>query len=100
MKNSFSLTQGPWYAVATSIESNKPNCFTVTFHCEYKVEGLYEAERNAKVAAAGFELLQALEYLMAIVDANDEPKYVTMQLAPEYFNYARAAIAKARGLIK
>lgn len=59
-----------------------------------------EMHANANLIAAAPDLLEALEYLMRIVDSSGDESYVQIHLAPEFFEPARAAIAKAKGQTK
>ena len=76
-------TPGRWHAVEWHIDSNKPSCFSVMFHCERGLADLREIERNALLLQAAPELLTAAIEWME--DPLGDP------------NPLRSAIAKAQG---
>jgi hypothetical protein len=89
-------TPGSWYW-----DFNRDGGFSL--RSEVEGEPIMD-ERNCPLIedrvliAAAPDLLGALEYLMRIVDSSGDERYVQVQLTPEFFEPARAAIARARGL--
>jgi hypothetical protein len=94
-------TAGPWAKAETRTEG-----FVITSRTELIVHSIDEyghygpikSSANADLIAAAPDILEALEYLMCIADRSGDEQYVQIQLAPEFFELARKAIARARGL--
>jgi hypothetical protein len=95
-------TAGPWfrdkYGHVVDGEGKDINFRGVSTLCSGDPARLAEAEANTTLAASSHALLSALEDLMRIVDNSGDEQYVTIQLTPEFFEPARAAISRARGL--
>lgn len=93
-------TPGPWKKVfvINNFEVQNASGKCVADAWSYDIdEDQDQMVANANLIAAAPDLLESLEYLMAIIAQQGDERYLTISLTPEYFDAARKAIARAKG---
>lgn len=93
-------TPGPWFADSSFVGSHSIDRFFIKCNSKDLPNGVAEAEANARLIATAPDLLAALQTCARAYEDSvpaDQKWTLGTNLAPDWYKFARAAIARATG---